>query len=292
MAEQLDSHTLAFLSRLPLVLAPLPPLSSSASHALSSLDQPVQASALYTKCAACRAELVGGLTASYWTERGELWATCGGCGATSRRPREDDASSHAGRQTGKAALERVKKRRRVEVKRRDEALHPKVLAMAASREQPATPAAFAQLDDASSTTALRRQASAQAKKDRKPAPSPAPSPFVPASTPTTIPSRPLPPPVAAATSAPPSQPPSRTSTATSRASSARATPAASISASPAPPPSSSASPAPLASSASATKKRKRPKQLSGLAELLEAKKKREKEAKVGGAGLADFLQGL
>ncbi|BGP50086.1 hypothetical protein JCM10450v2_005997 [Rhodotorula kratochvilovae] len=197
MAEQLDSHTLAFLSRLPLVLAPLPPLSSSASHALSSLVQPVQASALYTKCAVCRAELVGGINASFWAERGELWATCGGCGATSRRPRDAEATTQSGRQTGKAALERVKKRRRVQVKRRDEGLHPTALAAAASRDRQATPAGVAQPSGASATTASSRQASAQAKKDRKPAPSPSPSPFVPANTPSTVPSRPLPPPAAA-----------------------------------------------------------------------------------------------
>ncbi|TNY17971.1 hypothetical protein DMC30DRAFT_404422, partial [Rhodotorula diobovata] len=79
--DPVDPHTLAFLSRLPLVLAPLPPaagsLSSAAADKLAALTQGSHSTTRGTSCGACRAQVVGGVNGSLWVERGELWATCG-----------------------------------------------------------------------------------------------------------------------------------------------------------------------------------------------------------------------
>ncbi|GAA6050621.1 hypothetical protein JCM3770_001492 [Rhodotorula araucariae] len=282
MAEQLDPPTRAFLSGLPLLLAPLPLFSSSASHALSSLVQPVPVDAAHTACADCRAQLVGGVNASFWTEHGELWAACGGCGATSRRPRDSEAGMLAGG-AGKVALERVNKRRRVEVKRRDEALHPTAHASAASQTARAEPDAV-HLADVASTVAPDRGASALYEGAREPAPTPSSS--VSAKVPSTASSHATTPlPATHSRPVPSSRLPSRSESARPTLTSSASSPV-----NPAPP--AFAAPTPSLSVTVASKKRKRPKQPSGLAELLEAKKKREKAANASGTGLADFLQGL
>ncbi|GAA6033873.1 hypothetical protein JCM8097_000380 [Rhodosporidiobolus ruineniae] len=209
MAEHTDTATLSYLSTLPLVLAPLPTLSSSSSKTRFCHQPPPPPLALDTKCTACRAELVGGVNASYWADRGGLWATCGGCGCTTSRREAagtaggTDKAASRDTTSGKAQFERVKKRRRLEEKRK---------AASASTSNPPSLSA-------SPLPSARSSAAASA----RPSPSPAPT------------------------------------------------------------------PSSFAAGDSAAKKRK--KKPSGLAEMLEAKKKREKEASAGG-GLMDFLQGL
>ncbi|GAA5842026.1 hypothetical protein JCM11251_001992 [Rhodosporidiobolus azoricus] len=299
MAEQTDRHTLNYVQQVPLILTPLPTFASSSSHTLFSHNPPPQPATLWTKCSACRVELVGGINASYWSDRGELWATCGACGFSTRRGGTAASEGEDGLKaadTGKVQFQRVKKRRRVEEKRQKESLHPTAMRIAVGgAEQPRSVVAAA--------------APAKDMKPRTPATSTSPSPVVSAR------SSPRP-------SAVPSQPPSAVSSrstplATASSTSLAATvplpppadtkPRPSTSTSPAPPPSTSSSKLPSTSNSAASsrattptsrtlaekeKDKKRKKKPSGLAEMLEAKKKRENEAKAGGAGLMDFLQGL
>ncbi|GAA5855005.1 hypothetical protein JCM9279_005719 [Rhodotorula babjevae] len=294
----LDAPTLAFLSRLPLVLSPRPRLSSAAAHHLAAATQGAHSAGPTTgiQCCACRAQLVGGVNSSVWVEHGELWSACGGCGSVSRRATEAASSSTAASATamGKGAFERVKKRRRVAVQRRDEAAHPTALTgstrpahiLAALSRSAAGP-------DAVDGRARRPGRVASAASAAPPSSTTTASPLSAALAAGPASSRPTPtsavaPPRPTAPSLAPSRPTSTSSTARSNPSSL------STSTSPAPASArAAASPAPLAADA-ATKKRKRPKQPSGLAELLEAKKKREQGEKAagGGLGLAGFLQGL
>ncbi|BGP09919.1 hypothetical protein JCM10049v2_005797 [Rhodotorula toruloides] len=283
--DSTDPHTLSYLSLLPLALTTLPPFSSAASHTLRPLQQPPQPSTHQLKCGACQAEIVAGLSGIYWVDKGNLWASCDGCGWTSRRPAEARSDEGSKAVTRRSQFERVKKRRRVEAKRATEVAHPMLLAAKQGM------AAATGASSMSKTAVEFRQASV----DKTEPPSKAST-------------------FSARTLAVPSSPPissrgasrnpseqaasTKASVNSSRASSVRLSPLP-TSARPSPAPSSklstpfAGSPAPSDSSATtaAFKKRKRPKQPSGLAEMLEAKKRKEKEAS-GGAGLADFLQGL
>ncbi|ORY47568.1 hypothetical protein BCR35DRAFT_310904 [Leucosporidium creatinivorum] len=264
--------TTAYLSTLSLLLTPHPQLSASASHSLAS-RKPLAPAALDTKCSACLAELVGGLNAAFWVEGGSLWARCESCGWASRRGGAEGAETV---QSGKGRFERVKKRRRVaaEVVQRSTAgmkgLKPN-LSPIHSRAEPGATASPKPSPKASRTAST----------------------FPPPS------SRPSPAPPAASSTAPPtiarSLPSSRLASPSSAAPSARPSPSPAPSA----PSSARASPSPSLSSNSdtsaTTKKRKRSKQQpSGLAELLEAKRKEKavSAAGGGGAGLMDFLQGI
>ncbi|EGU12203.1 putative protein TPRXL [Rhodotorula toruloides ATCC 204091] len=282
--DSTDPHTLSYLSLLPFALTTLPAFSSAASHTLRPLQQPPRPSTLQLKCVTCQAEIVAGLSGSFWVDKGELWASCDGCGWTSRRPAEARSDEGSKALKGRSQFERVKKRRRTEAKRATEVAHPTLLAAKQGR------AAVTGATSMSKTSMESRQVSVDE---------------------TETPSK-VPPPSAQTLSEPSHLPIS--SSGTSRNSSeqpasnklsANPSPAASdrpcpkpTSARPSPAPSSrlstpsAASPAPSDSSTNAaSKKRKRPKQPSGLAEMIEAKKRKEKEAS-GGAGLADFLQGL
>ncbi|GAA5944535.1 hypothetical protein JCM3775_003287 [Rhodotorula graminis] len=289
----LDAPTLAFLSRLPLVLSPRPQLSSAASHHLAAATQGSShlASRGGIQCRACRAQLVGGINASVWVERGELWSACGGCGAVSRRASEAvgpaaPALAAAATTMGKGALEPVKKRRRVALQRRLEAVHPTALASTSAR--PAAPARGASPTRAAAGRATRPGRDEPASNCRPPPPTTTMA-LPPPSTSTAAPATSRPPrPSPASTSLPPG-PPVEPSRPASAASTSRSTPSLSTAASP----SLTSTPTPTSAPTAASKKRKRPKQPSGLAELLEAKKKREQgEKAAGGLGLAGFLQGL
>ena len=294
MADQaLDSPTLAFLSRLPLLLSPRPRLSSAAAHQLAAATHGPHSGKTGIQCRACRAELVGGVNASVWVERGELRSACAGCGMVSRRATEAAGSATATAQ-GKGAFEPAKKRRRVALQRRDEAVHPTALAASSTRPAHVLSASSRRAagsgvlhgragrlgPDAAATSALPLPTAATSTStSRLHTPAAAPTSSRPTPTSAAAPAHPLAPPLA------PSRPPSTSST-------ARSTPSLlSTSASPAPA-RAAASPAPQAADAP-TKKRKRAKQPSGLGELLEAKKKREQaERAAGGLGLAGFLQRL
>ncbi|GAA6004152.1 hypothetical protein JCM10207_002456 [Rhodosporidiobolus poonsookiae] len=290
MAEQPDDHTLRYLHRLPLVLAPLPTLSSFASKAVFTHLKSPQDQSLWTKCTSCRAELVGGVNAAYWNANGALWATCGGCGATSRRPDEAAAGAETleERTTGRGQFASARKRRRVEEKRRREAVHPTAMraavTVAKSGREPSSSAVAKSKASVNATARPSNVFSLSSSSSSRPSPQPSLPPLPSKQPKGATPS--LPPSLTASPA--PSRPPS---TASSSSSSARP--------SPKPPASSAASPAPSASStksastsdAASAKKRKRGKP-GGLAEMLEAKKKKEREAAGGGAGLMDFLQGL
>ncbi|GAA5949447.1 hypothetical protein JCM21900_004070 [Sporobolomyces salmonicolor] len=288
MEPATDSSTLAYLSKLSIVLSAVPSLSSSASQSLAT-RRPLAANELWTKCSVCRAELVGGLNGSYWLEGGELWARCDGCGWITRRLEDRSAGGDEGKER-KGKFERVKKRRRMAARRAKELAHPTALVAATVNESAFT------------TAGAVRTVSKKVAAPSVPAP---PSSLAPSSKP---PSRPAssaaspapsssaaPLPKSAARSiavleniSPPLSPPS--------VSSPRPTTSSQYSNSAKPSASPSATPTTLDAKAS-SKKRKRPKQPSGLAELLEAKKKREKEmggaaGAGGGLGLQDFLQGL
>ncbi|BGP33913.1 hypothetical protein JCM10296v2_005722 [Rhodotorula toruloides] len=283
--DSTDPQTLSYLSLLPLALTTLPPFSAAASHTLRPLQQPPRPSTLQLTCGACQAQIVAGLSGIYWVDKGELWASCDGCGWTSRRPAEANFDEGFKASKGRSQFELVKKRRRVEAKRATEVAHPTLLAAKQGRAA------------ATGATSLSKSfmESRQSSVDETEMPSTA---STPSARMLTVPS---PPPVSSCgASRHPSEQPASTKTSVnpSRASSVRPSPLpTSALSSPAPSSKvstpSAASPAPSDSSATnaASKKRKRPKQPSGLAEMLEAKKRKEKEAS-GGVGLADFLQGL
>lgn len=273
MSESADPHTLLYLSLLPLALATLPSFSAAASQTLRPLQAPLRSSTQSLKCGTCQAELVAGLSGSCWVDRGELWATCDGCGWTSRRSVEGKTDTGSQASTGRSNFERVKKRRRVDAKRSTEVAHPTFLA---GKQE----AAFDEAVGASimrNLSAKSRSASVVAEGT----PSKASTPSTPAlAEPGRLP----------ASSRDASRIPSEKTVSTSTS----ANPWGASTARPSPTPTSARpSPAPSDSTAGgpSSKKRRRPKQPTGLAEMLEAKKRKE-EATSGGAGLADFLQGL
>ncbi|GAA5862402.1 hypothetical protein JCM8547_007629 [Rhodosporidiobolus lusitaniae] len=304
MAEYPDQATQAYILTLPLVLAPFAAFSSSSSSRLFSIPQP--STSRWTKCVACSAELVSGVSGSRWVERGALWAKCSGCGWSSRR-RGKEATGEAGGAAeatakGKELYGPVRKRRRVRQVPR-EALHPTAMraetgaAMKAKEVERGLPAPPAKKEKATAQPTAKTIA-------------PSPAAIVKTDFSSSLPSRP---PSSAsssrATTVAPPLPSSETLSRPTRSTLAAPKPF-SMSASPAPspkpvpssqpslPPEPSKTPAPSSSStpapptdSAASKKRKRGKH-SGLAELLEAKKKKEQEAKAGGTGLMDFLQGL
>ncbi|GAA5903026.1 hypothetical protein JCM8208_000433 [Rhodotorula glutinis] len=295
MDQPLDAPTLAFLSRLPLLLSPRPRLSSTASQRLAAATQGSPRGGI--QCRACRAELVGGINASVWVERGELWSACGGCGSVSSRAGDaagPSTATSATATTGKGPFEPVKKRRRVALQRRDEAVHP--TALAASSTSPAVDVAGRGGREGGSTGAVGRAGRAGRDEPTKSRPR--------ALSTTTA----LPPPSASTATSAAAHPPLPTASSSTRqpapvldsprlpstASNARSTPSLSIAASPSLTPAPAPPAGPTTPLDAVAKKRKRPKQPSGLAELLEAKKKREQGEKAAGRGLglAGFLQGL
>ncbi|GAA5852590.1 hypothetical protein JCM3766R1_005373 [Sporobolomyces carnicolor] len=251
METVVDPITLRYLDRLPLAFSSIPRFSSSASHSLASRQAGLHSSDLTTKCLACRAEVIGGNNGSYWTEKGELWLRCDGCGWTTKRTRV------TGEGNGKNNFESVRKRTREQERRVKEASsHPTQF------RGPALP--NSKQPDTSSAKVVP-----ESKKNVDVVPEPASA--------SSLAATPLP--------LGPSRSPSAAPTTAS--SSARQSPAPSAT--------STSTPTSLDSKlASTSKKRKRPKQPNGLAELLAKKKKDDGAASGGGAklGLQDFLQGL
>lgn len=306
--EQPDSATLAYLSRLPLALSAIPVLSSASSLSYFSHAASPSSDSLATKCGCCRAELVAGLNASCWSERGSLWASCDGCNAVSRKSRTAGEGVAAASLGGKGQYERVKKRRRVETRSREEATHPTHVAGGTRRAAHAPeppPARPARNDDRRVGLADTTGGMAAPAHSARPTSVVVPSSARPPSrSADPAPSKSRPPPVEALQSN--SKHAIQAATAPTSASHphAAAPPASSTLARSAPAPRASATnasgargtvdTAATAGAEAGSKKRKRPKQPSGLAELLEAKKRREKEESQakGGGGLADFLQGL
>ncbi|GAA5999210.1 uncharacterized protein JCM10292_001670 [Rhodotorula paludigena] len=306
--EQPDSATLAYLSRLPLALSALPVLSSASSlsyfaHAASSSSD-----SLATKCGCCRAEVVVGLNASCWSERGSLWASCEGCGAVSRKSRTAGEGVAAGLQGGKGQLERVKKRRRVETRLRKEATHATQVAGSTKPAAHAseTPSArSAQIGHRRVGLASTTGGTAAPAHSARPTSVLVPSSAHPPSrSADPAPSKSRPRPVEAlqsnskhavqAATAPTGADHPHAAAPSASSTLARSAPAPRASATNASGARGTVDTAAAAGAGEGSKKRKRPKQPSGLAELLEAKKRREKEESQakGGGGLADFLQGL
>ncbi|GAA5902605.1 uncharacterized protein JCM6883_007182 [Sporobolomyces salmoneus] len=263
-ASTTDPVTLAYLDRLPLLFSPLPPpFSSSASHSIAARHSSGLGSKdLTTKCYTCRAEVIGGINGSYWTERGESWLRCEGCGWTTRR-KEDREAVRGGRD-----LVSVKKRRKERERR--------------TKEANSHPTQFRATTTSKTQDKVKNDERTSNLKSESPLPT-APLASTHASTlPDSLSRNPSP----ALTTA---------TTSSSKASLPDSTP----SPIPAPPPSVSTSAQTLDSklAASSAKKRKRSKQPNGLAELLAKKKKDEGGAggsagSGGGLGLQDFLQGL
>jgi len=264
----IDPAPLSYLQKLPLLFSPFPVLSSSASHSLASRQLSLPSNELWTKCGTCRAEVVGGINGSYWIERGELWMRCQGCGWATKQLKETGMNEKG---KGKEGFESVKKRRKIESRRvkgsnshpTSFASHPipvpspllKTRRVKMQGEKEAVQPVATQAND---TTSISNSQTLDA-------PNPRPSSITLNDAVHSSRSNTAPPP-------------------------AHASP--STSASPAP-----ASPAPtsLDSKLAATKKRKRPKQPNGLAELLAKKKKDDGTGGSGGGGglgLKDFLQGL
>ncbi|GAA5983509.1 hypothetical protein JCM11641_005833 [Rhodosporidiobolus odoratus] len=292
MAEHPDQGTLAYLQQIPLFLAPWTTFSSSSSHSLFTHQQSPSTASLATKCGSCRAELVAGINGSYWSDHGALWATCGGCGWTTKRVGEADASKN-----GKEKFERVKKRTRLREKREDAVLHPTALRKPVvdlkGKQKASTGVTHEEDEDPpavpSRRTVLRREEPGVPASALPPSASSAYPAFASAT------SSPNPASLPSSSRAAPyhseKPPPSRSPPASSYKQAP--TPSTSASSCSAPPASSSKLPSSEANSTSAMapKKRKRTKQPSGLAEMLEAKKKKETDAGKGG-GLMDFLQRL
>ncbi|GAA5937742.1 uncharacterized protein JCM15063_002102 [Sporobolomyces koalae] len=276
MEATVDSITLSYLDKLPLLFAPIPSLSSISTHSLASKRPGLAQNELWTKCNTCRAEIVGGINGSYWTESGSLWLRCEGCRTVTRRI-QDSMNSNGQAPRGKAAFESCKKRRKLEAKRaRDAACHPTAFSShTTTLPQPLTTTKRPNPEVSISKKVMRDATRAETPPKL--------------TGPTTSRERPTlaPKPAIASPSMSTAKRPGSTPTSTSTS----ASPA------PLPPPTSTASVPSKDSTTSldsklASKKRKRPKQPSGLAELL-AKKKQDQGASGGaGLGLQDFLQGL
>jgi len=264
-----DPATLAYLQKLPLLFSPFPRLSSSSSHSLASRQSSLPPNELWTKCGVCRAEVVGGINGSYWIERGELWMNCQGCGWVTKQIETSEKGK------GKEGFESVKKRRRIEAKRRE--------------ESNSHPTSFLSQPTPVHSPLLKTKRAKVVEAQDRPRPAPAPT-NVEASTSksqTPTPSNPLPSSTSLDTASLPSRPTSVSSNSL-HPHSTSASPAPTLLA---PPPTS------LDSKLAATKKRKRSKQPNGLAELLAKKKKDDglgggMGGGGGGLGLQDFLQGL
>jgi len=264
-----DPATLAYLQKLPLLFSPFPLLSSSSSHSLASRQSSLPPNELWTKCGSCRAEVVGGINGSYWIERGELWMNCQGCGWVTKQVETSEKGK------GKEGFESVKKRRRLEAKRLEESnSHPTSFL---SQPTPVhSPLLKTKRKNVEAISQVPRAVptSVQVESSASKSQTPTSSNSLPSST--ALDTAPL---------------LSRSSSVSSISLHPHTT-----SASPAP---STAPPAPtsLDSKLAATKKRKRSKQPSGLAELLAKKKKDDGSGGGsggggGGLGLQDFLQGL
>ncbi|GAA5902655.1 uncharacterized protein JCM6883_007196 [Sporobolomyces salmoneus] len=259
-----DPVTLAYLDRLPLLFSPLPPpFSSSASHSIASRRPTgLGSNDLTTRCHTCRAEVIGGINGSYWTDRGELWLRCERCGWATRR-KEDKEAVRGGRE-----FESVKKRRKERERSRKEAnSHPTQFR---------------------ATTTSRTQDKSQ--NDNRPSKVKSESPL-PTARLASTPASTLPHSLSR-------NPSSVAAVATTNLTTVSLPDAPSHPVS-APSPSVSTSAQILDSklAAPSAKKRKRSKQPNGLAELLAKKKKDEGGAggssgNGGGLGLQDFLQGL
>ncbi|GAA6016425.1 hypothetical protein JCM11491_002407 [Sporobolomyces phaffii] len=266
MESSTDPATVRYLEQLALVLCPVACFSSSSSDSLAAARRSgrggLDASDLSTKCTACRVEVVGGVTGSYWTERGHLWLHCDRCRCTTRRP-ETSPVDRNDTGLGKDRFESVKKRRRAQARRAtDASSHP--------TQFRATAAPSASAETSSKGNRAKGLVDSQ---HAGPSSSSSRDPVRPVSSTASL--RPLPsqPPSVPSSSRPAPQAPSR------------AAPPG-----PAPPESS------LDSKLAGAKKRKRSKQPTGLAELLAKKKKDDGGGGGGGGGgglgLQDFLQGL
>ncbi|GAA6016461.1 hypothetical protein JCM11491_002422 [Sporobolomyces phaffii] len=270
MESSTDPATVRYLEQLALVLCPVARFSSSSSDSLAAARRSgrrgLDASDLSTKCTACCAEVVGGVTGSYWTERGHLWLHCDRCRCTTRRP-ETSPVDRNDTGLGKDRFESVKKRRRAQARRAtDASSHPTQFRATAAPSASAETSSKGNRAKGLVDSQHAGPSSSSSRDPVRPVSSTAslrPLPSQPSSVPSS--SRPSPRPVSQAPSrAPPSGP--------------------------APPESS------LDSKLAGAKKRKRSKQPSGLAELLAKKKKEDGGGGGGGGGgglgLQDFLQGL
>ncbi|GAA5886191.1 hypothetical protein JCM16303_004456 [Sporobolomyces ruberrimus] len=272
MEGTVDPIALKYLDKLPLALSPFPRFSSSASHSLASKRSGLHPTKLSTKCNACRAEIVGGINGSYWTERGQLWVRCEGCRAVTKRGTNVEEGQGG---KGRGAFGSVKKRRKELARRaREAASHPTQF-----RSTTALPQA------AVTTTTVGKG------KRALDAPGSLAQPLPVATDPGSSTDSPLPSSSSTASAPKPSQPQAK---APSSSKISRLSSIDGITPSPVTTPSPSSLDSKLAS-----KKRKRSKQPNGLAELLAKKKKDEGTSAAGGSGggggglgLQDFLQGL
>ncbi|GAA5886228.1 hypothetical protein JCM16303_004469 [Sporobolomyces ruberrimus] len=271
MEATVDPVTLKYLDKLPLALSPFPPFSSSASHSLASRRSGLHTTELSTKCNACRSEIIGGINGSYWTERGQLWVKCEGCRAVTKRGTNAE-DRHDGKE--REAFDSVKKRRKELARRaREAASHPTQFHTTALPQ-----AAMTRKDKGKAKAVVDNSCTVAGPLPGATEPDPSPNSPLPSFSPN--PSAPKP--SVPEEKVPPSSKTSRLSSIDSIT------------------PSPVITPAPTSlDSKLASKKRKRPKQPNGLAELLAKKKKDEGTSAAGGngggggaLGLQDFLQGL
>ncbi|KAK4702231.1 hypothetical protein P7C70_g3997, partial [Phenoliferia sp. Uapishka_3] len=252
-----DPTTTAYRTSLPLLLAALPHYSSIAAQAASPSHNPPPANLSSSKCGQCRAEVIGGLSGSYWLEGGSVWARCDGCGWTTKR------EQGGGDNDSKRRFGTVKRRKTTNVTIASTVVSSWVLegrsqvGKASSAQGLALPIHAGKARHMPSTALTHPSHPHTSTSTKRSVPTPAldalsTSPFPKAIHPNPIPVLAVPLPISIPESR---QPPE------------------------------------IVAVDGSARKKKRTKQPSGLAEMLEAKRRAEKNTTVS-LGLSDFLQGI